>query len=136
MKRVLTIAAAALGLPLVALLAMTLYYIGVTANVRLDMKKLATPPAYVRIFDAEGVELPAAAAVNACSKELPAHVGQAFIAVEDKRFYSHHGIDTRRMFAALFKNITTFSFQEGASTITQQLIKNTHLSGERPSSAN
>ncbi len=131
MKRVLTIAAAALGLPLVALLAMTLYYIGVTANVRLDMKKLATPPAYVRIFDAEGEELSAAAAVNACSKELPAHVGQAFIAVEDKRFYSHHGIDTRRMFAALFKNITTFSFQEGASTITQQLIKNTHLSGEK-----
>ena len=51
----------------------------------------------------------------------------AFIAVEDKRFYEHNGIDWIRVGGALLNNVKTMSFSEGASTITQQLIKNTHL---------
>lgn len=56
---------------------------------------------------------------------------KAFIAVEDKRFYSHNGIDVKALLRALKNNIKSKSFKEGGSTITQQLIKNTHLSGEK-----
>ncbi len=55
----------------------------------------------------------------------------AFIAIEDKRFFAHGGIDYRRAASALFSNIKSMSFREGASTISQQLIKNTHLSNEK-----
>lgn len=63
--------------------------------------------------------------------ELPDYVPKAFIAIEDKRFYKHNGIDYIRLVGALLKDLKTFSFKEGASTISQQLVKNTHLSNER-----
>lgn len=63
--------------------------------------------------------------------ELPAYLPNAFIAVEDKRFYKHGGIDLRALARAAKNNLLNKSFKEGGSTITQQLIKNTHLSGEK-----
>lgn len=63
--------------------------------------------------------------------ELPDDLINAFVSIEDKRFFAHNGIDVKRMAGALLKDITTFSLSEGASTITQQLIKNTHLSNEK-----
>ncbi|MFR6640125.1 MAG: transglycosylase domain-containing protein [Christensenellales bacterium] len=62
---------------------------------------------------------------------LPAYVPNAFIAVEDKRFYSHKGVDPYRMAGAALRNLAAGSFKEGASTITQQLVKNTHLKNEK-----
>ena len=56
--------------------------------------------------------------------EIPKALQQAVIAIEDERFYSHHGIDIHGILRAFFKGITSGSFSEGASTITQQLIKN------------
>ena len=56
--------------------------------------------------------------------EIPKALQQAVIAIEDERFYSHHGIDIHGILRAFFKGITNGSFSEGASTITQQLIKN------------
>lgn len=64
-------------------------------------------------------------------RKMPSYVKNAFIAIEDKRFYSHNGVDYRSMARAAIANISSFSFKEGASTISQQLIKNTHLSGEK-----
>ncbi|MBQ2723567.1 MAG: transglycosylase domain-containing protein [Clostridia bacterium] len=58
---------------------------------------------------------------------IPQHTKNAFVAVEDKRFYSHKGIDWIRVGGAVLSNVKSMSFSEGASTITQQLIKNTHL---------
>lgn len=55
----------------------------------------------------------------------------SFIAIEDKRFYSHNGVDYFRILGALKNNIKRGRFAEGASTITQQLVKNTHLSQEK-----
>jgi penicillin-binding protein 1A len=55
---------------------------------------------------------------------LPAYVPQAFVAVEDRRFYEHHGIDMRRLFGALARNVEAGEAAEGASTITQQLARN------------
>lgn len=51
----------------------------------------------------------------------------AFVAVEDKRFFEHKGIDYKRVGGAILHNIKSGSYKEGASTISQQLIKNTHL---------
>lgn len=52
-------------------------------------------------------------------------MGKAFVAIEDKRFYSHHGVDWIRTTGVIVKNF----FRQGGSTITQQLIKN--LTGEQ-----
>lgn len=62
---------------------------------------------------------------------LPSYVSDCFICIEDKEFYNHNGINLKRMVVAMAKNIVSFSFKEGASTISQQLIKNTHLTNEK-----
>jgi penicillin-binding protein 1A len=63
--------------------------------------------------------------------ELPAHLPRAVIAIEDKRFYEHGGIDPWGVARALFVNITSGKIRQGASTITQQLAKNLLLSHKR-----
>lgn len=63
--------------------------------------------------------------------DIPLHTQQAFIAAEDVRFYEHSGIDVYRIFGALRSNLQSGSLAEGASTITQQLAKLTHLSSEK-----
>ena len=62
---------------------------------------------------------------------IPEHVQQAFIAVEDTRFYKHHGIDVRSIFRALYKDIIAGGKVEGGSTITQQLAKNVFLTNDK-----
>ena len=56
--------------------------------------------------------------------KIPANLQNAFIAVEDNRFYEHNGIDVKGILRAGMKALTTGDFSEGASTITQQLLKN------------
>lgn len=55
----------------------------------------------------------------------------AFVSVEDKRFYNHNGIDYKRVAGAMLHNIKSGGYKEGASTISQQLIKNTHLNNNK-----
>ena len=62
--------------------------------------------------------------------QIPSLLRNAFVAVEDKRFYSHHGIDYKRIFGAVWNNMKGNRTQ-GASTITQQLVKNVYLSSEQ-----
>ncbi len=63
--------------------------------------------------------------------ELPPHVPRAFIAAEDKRYYDHDGADTQAMARAAFSNLISGKTVSGASTITQQLVKNLVLSPEQ-----
>ena len=57
--------------------------------------------------------------------EIPEYMAHAFVAIEDERFYEHNGIDLQGILRAGMVGITNgFNFSEGASTITQQLIKN------------
>ena len=56
--------------------------------------------------------------------ELPPALPAAFIAIEDKRFFEHHGIDYRRFFGALATNLVQRRFAEGFSTLTMQLARN------------
>ena len=69
------------------------------------------------------------AAVDAAT--LPRHVTQAFIAIEDRRFYDHWGVDPRGIARALWHNTTSDARSQGASTITQQLAKNAFLDADR-----
>ena len=59
--------------------------------------------------------------------EVPLHLQHAFVAIEDSRFYEHNGIDTQGIVRAFFVGVSHGRFSEGASTITQQLIKNNVL---------
>lgn len=63
--------------------------------------------------------------------KIPKNLQNAFIAVEDNRFYEHSGIDPRGIMRALYSNIVSGEVAEGGSTITQQLAKNAFLSQER-----
>ncbi|MDO4322256.1 MAG: transglycosylase domain-containing protein [Lachnospiraceae bacterium] len=56
--------------------------------------------------------------------QIPDSLQKAVIAIEDERFYEHGGIDVRGILRAFWSGVTSGSFSEGASTITQQLIKN------------
>ncbi len=62
---------------------------------------------------------------------IPAFLQNAVVAVEDARFYEHGGIDVRGIARALVKDVVKRKLAEGGSTITQQLIKNRYLSGEK-----
>ena len=64
-------------------------------------------------------------------EELPDHVQKAFISAEDARFYKHRGVDFIRVMGALWTDIKQMRFAQGASTITQQLIKLSHLTSEK-----
>lgn len=62
--------------------------------------------------------------------EIPVTVQHAFVAIEDERFYDHNGIDIKGIIRAGLKGITNgFHFSQGASTITQQLLKNNVFEG-------
>ena len=64
-------------------------------------------------------------------KELPPYLPRAFIAIEDRRFYRHHGIDPLGLARAAFANVLRRGVSQGGSTITQQLAKNLFLTQER-----
>lgn len=64
-------------------------------------------------------------------EEVPQSLQDAVVAIEDERFYQHNGIDVKGIFRAMAINLKTFHFSQGASTLTQQLIKNEELSQEK-----
>lgn len=63
--------------------------------------------------------------------KLPSYVSGAFIAIEDRRFYSHMGVDPKAIARAVGRNAQAGGVSEGGSTITQQLAKNAFLSSDR-----
>ena len=81
------------------------------------------------LYDCNGNQIRKLAAPNAnrlpvSIDQIPEDLQHAVVAIEDERFYEHNGIDVRGILRAGVKALTTGSFSEGASTITQQLIKN------------
>lgn len=110
------------------------FYI-ITAEAKLDKNKLINYGQSITICDDNGEEIENASVAgkreSVLLKDLNDNTVNAFIASEDRNFYRHNGLNYKRMIKALYKNVTTSSFKEGASTISQQLIKNTHLSNDK-----
>jgi penicillin-binding protein 1A len=71
------------------------------------------------------------AGVNVALKDLPPYLPKAFIAIEDRRFYSHYGVDPLGIARAAVTNILHRGVSQGGSTLTQQLAKNLFLTQER-----
>jgi penicillin-binding protein 1A len=71
------------------------------------------------------------AGANVALKDLPPYLPQAFIAIEDHRFYSHYGVDPLGILRAAVTNILHRGVSQGGSTLTQQLAKNLFLTQER-----
>ncbi|MDE5942680.1 MAG: transglycosylase domain-containing protein, partial [Clostridia bacterium] len=107
----------------------------ITKDAKLDANKLVGAGQNVIIYDDDGNEITSASldaqAKSVAVKDLNQDTINAFIASEDRTFYSHHGLNYKRMIKAFFTNLKAGSFKEGASTISQQLIKNTHLSNDK-----
>ena len=92
----------------------------------------ATPTGYLTtVLDANGNQTATLVASGSNRKyvtldEIPLDLQHAFVAIEDDRFYEHNGIDVQGILRAGIKGVANgFHFTEGASTITQQLLKNT-----------
>jgi len=62
-------------------------------------------------------------------EDIPPRLAQAIVAIEDERFYQHHGVDTVGIARAALFDVTHWCWCEGASTITQQLVKDVYLHG-------
>ena len=113
---------------------LSVYFI-ITRDAILDKNKLIGAEQNILIYDDKGNEIISASLgaqkKSVALKNLQSETINAFIASEDRTFYQHSGLNFKRMLKAAYKNVTSHSFKEGASTISQQLIKNTHLSNDK-----
>ena len=110
-------------------------FLTASMNTKPDLASDIQPPASSQIYDINGNEI---ANVHAAENRRPVKISQvpkdlqnAFVAVEDNRFYEHMGVDPRGIMRALWSNVRGQAISEGGSTITQQLAKNAYLTQDR-----
>jgi membrane peptidoglycan carboxypeptidase len=116
----------------VALLAIAIAWAG--WKLPLDRALAPLPEPTLVLLDAEGTPFARRGAYKEAPvvvAELPPHVVQAFLAIEDRRFYRHAGIDPIGIARAAWRNARAGEVEEGGSTITQQLAKTAFLEPER-----
>ena len=117
---------------LLALLMVMIAWLAVTAPLSRSLKPIAPPS--ISLMSADGHLIARRGAVidkPVAIADLPGHVPEAFIAIEDRRFYSHWGIDPRGIARAAWHNLWSDGASQGGSTITQQLAKGVFLSSNR-----
>ena len=123
-KRVIKIA--------LVLLASIIVWLIVTAPLSRSLQPVGAPGLTILSADGEPIARRGAVIGQPISVEqLPPHVSQAFVAIEDSRFYSHIGIDPWGIARAMARNLRAGGVREGGSTITQQLAKTSFLSPDR-----
>jgi penicillin-binding protein 1A len=84
------------------------------------------------VYDANGDEIAVYELENSQPikyADIPDHVVQAFLLIEDKEFFTHDGVNVRSLFRATLSNFASDAPQQGASTITMQVVKNDFLAG-------
>lgn len=120
-------------LTLILLFSCFISYLFISPSAHIDSKKLTTNSPTIIFLTASGKQIATPLSLNEKVEvdKLPDFVIDAFVAVEDKRFFKHNGVDMIGMMRAFKNNLFSRSIKEGGSTITQQLIKNSHLSSER-----
>ena len=100
-------------------------------NLRGDIR----PAASAQVFDVNGKLITVLHAVEnrlpVALDKIPKDLQNAFVALEDNRFYQHGGVDPRAILRAAWINLVAGGVSEGGSTITQQLAKNAFLTQER-----
>jgi penicillin-binding protein 1A len=114
------------------LFALLFLYMLVTAPLSKSLQPIAAPG--ITLLSAEGKPIARRGAVTDLPvkvEELPPHVAAAFVAIEDRRFYDHSGVDPWGIFRAAIVNLKEGAVVEGGSTITQQLAKLAFLSSDR-----
>ena len=117
---------------LLALLMVVIAWLAVTAPLSRSLKPIAPPS--VSLMSADGHLIARRGAIidrPVSMADLPKHVPQAFMAIEDRRFYSHWGVDPRGIVRAAWHNLWSDGSSQGGSTITQQLAKGVFLSSDR-----
>ena len=101
----------------------------------LDISRITAAPQTGRMYDNAGELITkiqgAENRVVIPLERIPVLTRQVFLAAEDLRFYSHHGIDFVRLFGALAANLREGGYAQGASTITMQLVRQSHLSTQK-----
>ncbi len=115
-----------------ALLMILIAWLAVTAPLSRSLEPIAPPS--ISLMSTDGHVIARRGAVidkPVTIAELPAHVPQAFMAIEDRRFYSHWGVDPRGIARAAWHNLWSDGASQGGSTITQQLAKGVFLSSDR-----
>ena len=122
-----------IGIFIITLIGISATYLIVTSSIKLDENKLVSHDRAITYLDKnqEVIDNESVGKIITDSDYIPQITKNAFISIEDKRFYTHNGIDYKGLFRALINNVKSMSFKEGGSTISQQLIKNTHLSREK-----
>ena len=134
MKAIKKILICILSLCLIGIAFVFIGYKSITLNTHLDPTKLTLSANRFMLYDYQGIAInlhTTKVKQSVSFEELPQHTKQAFIDIEDRRFYRHNGFDFKGVIRAIYHNIRAKSFKEGASTIPQQLIKNSHLSLEK-----
>lgn len=107
-------------------------YFILTSDVKLDEEKLAVRTPACVIYADDGSIIEESVQTNYVEiDKIPDITKKAFIATEDKRFYNHGGVDFKGILRAGARNIFSGKLKEGGSTISQQLVKNAYLSGEK-----
>lgn len=105
------------------------------ATLKFDSALITGADRSVILLDSSGNEIASASGseqrFTVKLRDLPDRVKYAFISAEDARFYKHCGVDIVRVFGAAWADLRAMRLKEGASTIGQQLIKLSHLSGEK-----
>ena len=117
---------------LLLLVAILFAYLLVTAPLSKSLQPIAAPS--ITLLSAEGKPIARRGAVTGAPvnvSELPDHVPAAFLAIEDRRFYDHTGVDPWGIMRAAAVNLKEGGVVEGGSTITQQLAKLAFLSSDR-----
>ena len=107
-------------------------YLAITAPLSKSLEPIAPPEITLLTSDGQPIARNGAIVDEPVKVEkLPDHVVNSFLAIEDRRFYSHWGVDPRGLARALWNNVSGSSGTQGGSTITQQLAKLTFLTPER-----
>ncbi len=106
---------------------------GINKELSFDKDRLLLVNANIAYYDSQNNLVDDAVSTKQIIKieDVPQYVLDAFISIEDKSFYNHKGINYKRIVKAMMNNMRQGKFVEGASTISQQLIKNTYLSPEK-----
>ncbi len=129
---ILTIISLALALAGLGLYISSIYVNAKSIEINEDI--LTSSSLTLNIFDIDNKPIKEDNEINhsyAKIETLKPYTKEAFISIEDKVFYQHHGVNYKRIAKAGLNNLKSRSLKEGASTITQQLIKNTQLSSEK-----